>query len=195
VERIMVTVREEELTDSAAREALLDEAYGPARFAKASERLRRGRLPAKDLSLVAVEQGRIVGTVRLWNVSAGPGRAAVLLGPLAVHPNHRNRGIGATLVRRAMARARLAGHGAILLVGDAAYYGRFGFSAALTGGLWMPAADDRDRLLGLELKPGALDGARGLIGATGPVAPATALAGPAADRRAERPRVRRVRAA
>jgi len=71
----------------------------------------------------------------------------VLLGPLAVHPAHRNRGIGTTLVRRAIARARVAGHGVILLVGDAPYYGRFGFSAAPTGGLWMPGRYDRDRLL------------------------------------------------
>ena len=168
----MVTIREEKIADVAAREALLDEAYGPARFAKTSERLREGRLPANGLSLVAVEHGQLVGTVRLWNVSAGPGRAALLLGPLAVHPAHRNRGIGTTLVRRAIARARLAGHGAILLVGDAPYYGRFGFSAASTGGLWMPGRYDRDRLLALELKPGALDGARGLIGAAGRLAPA-----------------------
>ncbi|MGA8952514.1 MAG: GNAT family N-acetyltransferase, partial [Xanthobacteraceae bacterium] len=81
----MVSIREEKIADVAAREALLDEAYGSTRFAKASERLREGRLPATGLSLVAVEHGRLVGTVRLWNVSAGPGRAAVLLGPLAVH--------------------------------------------------------------------------------------------------------------
>ena len=99
----MVTIREEKIADVAAREALLDEAYGSARFAKASERLREGRLPATGLSLVAVEHGHLVGTIRLWNVSAGPARGAVLLGPLAVHPAHRNRGIGTTLVRRAIA--------------------------------------------------------------------------------------------
>jgi predicted N-acetyltransferase YhbS len=192
----MVTIREEKIADIAAREALLDEAYGPARFAKASERLREGRLPANGLSLVAVEHGRLVGTVRLWNISAGPGRAAVLLGPLAVHRAHCNRGIGTTLVRRAIARARIAGHGAILLVGDAPYYGRFGFSASSTGGLWMPGRYARDRLLAFELKPGALDGARGLIGAAGPLAPAPNLAALVAeDRRAETARVRRVRAA
>ena len=86
--------------------------------------------PADGLALVAVERGRIVGTIRLWHVTAGPGRAALLLGPLAVHPDCRNRGIGTTLMRRAIARARLAGHGAVLLVGDASYYGRFGFSAS-----------------------------------------------------------------
>jgi len=163
----MTIVREEKIADVAAREALLDEAYGAARFAKTSERLREGRLPADGLSLVAVDHGRLVGTVRLWHVTAGPTRAALLLGPLAVHPFERKRGIGATLVHRAIARALLAGHRAVLLVGDAAYYGRFGFTAAVTGGLWMPGQFDRDRLLALELRPGALAGARGLIGATG----------------------------
>jgi predicted N-acetyltransferase YhbS len=173
----MVTIREEKIADVAAREALLDEAYGAARFAKTSERLREGRLPAGGLSLVAAERGQMIGTVRLWNVTAGPGREALLLGPLAVHPDHRNRGIGTALMRRAIARARLAGHGAILLVGDAAYYGRFGFSAVPTGELWMPGRYDRDRLLALELKPLALAGARGLIAATGTAAPKPDLNG------------------
>jgi len=118
---------------------------------------------ASRLSLVAVDHCQLVGTVRLWNVTAGPGRDALLLGPLAVHPDHRNRGIGTALMRRAIARARLAGHGAILLVGDAAYYGRFGFSTVLTRDLWMPGEYERDRLLAVELKPGALAGARGPI--------------------------------
>jgi predicted N-acetyltransferase YhbS len=188
----MVTIREEKFAYVAAREALLDEAYGAVRFAKTSERLREGRLPADGLSLVAAESGRVVGTVRLWNVTAGPQQPAVLLGPLAVHPSERNRGIGSALMRRAIARARLAGHRAVLLVGDAAYYSRFGFSAATTGELWMPGRYERDRLLALELKPGALAGARGLIGAAGRLAPVPDLAALVAqdrhaqDRRAER---------
>ena len=162
----MVTIRKERIADVAAREALLDQAYGVARFSKTSERLREGRCPAARLSLVAVDHCQLVGTVRLWNVAAGPRCEALLLGPLAVQLDCRNRGIGTALMRRAIARARLAGHGAILLVGDVAYYGRFGFSAALTHHLWMPGDYERDRLLALELKPGALAGARGLIGAT-----------------------------
>jgi predicted N-acetyltransferase YhbS len=166
----MTIIRDEKIADMAAREALLDEAYGTARFAKTSERLREGRLPVSGLSLVAVDSRRVVGTVRLWNIVAGPGRDALLLGPLAVHPDCRNRGIGTTLMHRSIERARLAGHAAILLVGDLAYYGRFGFSARLTGDLWMPGRYERDRLLALELKPGALSGARGLISPTGTAA-------------------------
>jgi predicted N-acetyltransferase YhbS len=167
----MVNIREEKASDAASREALLDAAYGAARFTKTSERLREGRLPANGLSLVAVEDGRVVGTVRLWHVIAGPGCDALLLGPLAVDPECRNRGIGSALMRRAIARARMVGHRAILLVGDAPYYERFGFSTAATADLWMPGHFDRDRLLALALDPGALDGARGLISATGRVPP------------------------
>jgi len=191
----MVTIREEKTADIAAREVLLDEAYGPSRFAKASERLREGRVPADGLSLVAIDRGRTVGAVRLWHVTAGPGRAALLLGPLAVDPAHRNRGIGTALMRRAIARARLAGHRAILLVGDAAYYSRFGFTAAPTGELWMPGCYDRDRLLALELRPDALTGARGLIAAIGAFAPKPDLnkliAAANGDRRSRQARLQR----
>jgi predicted N-acetyltransferase YhbS len=163
----MIKVRNETLKDIEAREALLDRAFGDARFAKAAERLREGRLPADGLSLVADDKNCVVGTVRLWHVVAGPARPALLLGPLAVDDASRGLGIGAALMRRATEAAQELGHKAILLVGDAPYYARFGYSAAKTGALWMPGPYERDRLLGLELVPGALDGARGLIGATG----------------------------
>jgi predicted N-acetyltransferase YhbS len=163
----MTTIRNERSTDIAARERLLDTAFGPARFAKPSERLREGRFAAAGLSFVAIENGRLVGTARLWNVAAGPGRPALLLGPLAVSADARNRGIGAALVQRTLREARRLGHRAVLLVGDAPYYGRFGFSAETTGALRLPGPFEPERLLGVELKAGALDGARGLIRAAG----------------------------
>jgi predicted N-acetyltransferase YhbS len=166
----MVTIRHERPTDIAAREALLDLSFGDARSEKASERLREGRLPADGLSLVATVRGRLIGTVRLWHVSAGPGRPALLLGPLAVDPDCRNRGIGAALMVRAIAEARRRGHGEILLVGDAPYYGRFGFSAAATGALALPGPFERHRLLSLSLA-GETGEAAGLIRATGAQAP------------------------
>jgi predicted N-acetyltransferase YhbS len=171
----MTTIRHEKTTDAAAREALLDEAFGAVRTAKTAERLREGRLPADGLSFVATERGRVVGTVRLWHVAPGVGEPALLLGPVAVASTHRSRGIGAALMQRALCDARRFGHGAVLLVGDAPYYGRFGFSAEKTGALWLPGPFERTRLLGHELVPGALDGARGLIGATGTVRPTPAL--------------------
>jgi predicted N-acetyltransferase YhbS len=163
----MISIRHERIADIPAREALLDAAFGDARHGKTSERLRENRRPADGLSFVATEAGQVVGTVRLWHVTAGAARPALLLGPLAVDPAWRNRRIGTRLMQRALTEARRRGHRAVLLVGDAPYYGRFGFSAEHTGTLWLPGAYERHRLLGRELAAGALAGARGLISATG----------------------------
>jgi len=57
----------------------------------------------------------------------------------------------------------------VLLVGDASYYARFGFSCEKTRALWLPGPFDRHRLLARELKPGALDGAHGLIAGRNPL--------------------------
>jgi predicted N-acetyltransferase YhbS len=165
----MITIRNETPRDIGAREALLDLSFGEGRFKKASERLRKGRLPAS--AIVASDHGRVVGTARLWHVSAGVSRPALLLGPLAVHPDFRCRGLGSALMRRALAEAERLGCGAVLLVGDAPYYGRFGFSSEKTGALSMPGPFERRRLLGRELVPGALDDAGGLIRATGQTVP------------------------
>jgi predicted N-acetyltransferase YhbS len=172
----MLTVRHERKIDIAGRESLLDISFGEARLAKTSERLREGRLPAAALSFAALDNGRLVGTVRLWHVTAGPGHPALLLGPLAVAPASRNRGIGSALMERALREARRLGHRAVLLVGDAPYYARFGFAVTKTDALWLPGAFERDRLLARELDPGALDGAQGLISATGALAPKPELA-------------------
>jgi predicted N-acetyltransferase YhbS len=174
----MIAIRHERPSDIAAREALLDDAFGDSRWRKTSERLREGRLPADGLAFVAAEGKRVVGTARLWNIAFAGGRAALLLGPVAVDAGCRNRGIGAALVRHAVEAARRLGHGAVILVGDPPYYGRFGFAGEKTAALRLPGPFERHRLLALELVPGALDGARGLVRATGRLDPA--LAAPAA---------------
>ncbi|WP_371009334.1 GNAT family N-acetyltransferase [Mesorhizobium sp. RCC_202] len=155
--------------DVVARESLLDRAMGPKRRKKSSERLRRGRRPSEGLAFVARDaSGAVVGTVRLWDVKLGEsGPAGLLLGPLAVEPGLKGGGIGSALMHHAIAEAARLGHGAVLLVGDAPYYGRFGFSAERTGALAMPGPYERHRLLALELKDGALDGAKGTIKAAG----------------------------
>ena len=110
----------------------------------------------------------MVGTVRLWDVALGEGGPkALLLGPLAVEPSLKGAGLGTALMRHAVAEAARLGHGAILLVGDAPYYQRFGFSAGKTGDLAMPGPYERHRFLALELKAGVLDGAKGALRPTG----------------------------
>ena len=161
-----ICVAQENAADASARETLLDEAFGPGREAKTSARLREGRLPAKGLSLVVRDRGQLVGTLRCWHVRAG-GRPALLLGPLAVAASHRSLGIGSQLMREALWRAAMLGHKAVLLVGDAPYYARFGFEASLTIGLDLPGPVDRARFLAFEIEEGALTGAQGMVVPTG----------------------------
>jgi predicted N-acetyltransferase YhbS len=163
-------IRSERASDVAAREALLDACFGANRAARTCQRLRDGRAPAEGLALSVVRRSRLVGTVRLWHVSAG-GKPALMLGPIAVDPSCRKLGVGAALINHALAAAATRGHGAVILLGDAAYYERFGFSADKTGDLSLPGPFERERLLGLELRDGALDGASGLIVPTGLMAP------------------------
>jgi predicted N-acetyltransferase YhbS len=166
----MTIIRHERPADIEAREALLDRAFGENRRRRTSERLREGRLPAEGLAFIAAEGKRVVGTARLWNIACDSGEAALLLGPVAVTEDCRNRGIGAALVRRALREARRRDHGAVVLVGDAPYYSRFGFSMEKARDLFMPGPFERHRLLVRELKVGALAGARGLLLATGRIA-------------------------
>jgi predicted N-acetyltransferase YhbS len=192
----MISIRHERHSDIGAREALLDAAFGEARYRKSSERLREDRLPAEGLAFIAAEGKRVVGTARLWNIGCGNGAQALLLGPVAVAEDCRDRGIGAELVKRGLREARRLGYDAVVLVGDAPYYGRFGFTAAKTGALWMPGPFERHRLLAVELIAGALDGARGLINPTGRPEPIPDLAALVArDRRAMRSRKHSAKAA
>lgn len=156
--------------DVSAREALLDAAFGPARFLKTCERLREGRTPARGLALVARDDdGDLLATIRLWPIFAGGRRAALLLGPLAVAQEARSLGLGAAMIRESLARAGSLGHRAVLLVGDAPYYQRFGFERRFTENLTLPGPVERARFLGLELVAGALAGARGRVSAGGVV--------------------------
>ncbi len=159
-------IRTERASDVAAREALLDACFGENRHARTCQRLRDGRVPAEGLAFAAVRGGRLVGTVRLWHVSAG-GVPALVLGPLAVDASCRSLGLGAALMAHAISAAKARGHGAVILLGDAAYYTRFGFTTAKTAELSLPGAFAQERLLARELRDGALDGAAGMIVATG----------------------------
>ncbi|MCJ2112200.1 N-acetyltransferase [Methylobacterium sp. E-025] len=179
----MIQIRAEHHLDVAARERLLDACFGANRRAKTSERLREGRLPARGLAFSATRHGRLIGTLRLWTVEAGA-RPALLLGPLAVDPALQRQGLGRVMMHAALGRAESLGHGAVLLVGDAPYYDRFGFSGALAAGLTLPGPFARERFLGLELRADALTGAEGLVRATGVLdAPADLGTAGAADGR------------
>jgi predicted N-acetyltransferase YhbS len=151
--------------DEAEVEALLDQCFGLARRTKTTYRLREGECPAAGLGHVARDPcGRLIGANSFWDLRIGEaGSPALLLGPLAVAPDLQGLGLGRALMRCGIAEARDLGHTLIVLVGDEPYYARVGFRQVPPGQLLLPGPVDPERLLYLELAPGALQTARGLV--------------------------------
>ena len=117
------------------------------------------------LSLVAEEAGTVVGHVLFTRASCGGGVSAVLLAPLAVVPERQQRGVGTLLVREGLEQARALGFGLVLVLGDPAYYTRFGFGPAAAHGITPPyPVDPADAWMVLELQPGVLAEAVGVVG-------------------------------
>jgi predicted N-acetyltransferase YhbS len=156
-------VRAEEAADGPAIAALLDQSFGPGRYARTAYRLREGVGPIAALGLVAEEEGALVASVRFWPVRIGDA-PALLLGPLVVAPERRNQGYGLAAMKRGLALAAAAGHALVLLVGDPPYYARAGFQPVPVGKITMPGPVDPTRLLAAELVPGALAAVSGEIG-------------------------------
>ena len=142
---------------------LVERALGENWTTKSSHQLRLGREHYKDLSLVALLEGDLVGSVRLWPITAGTAGDALLLGPLAVEPKLHGFGLGKAMLNCVIDLARTKGHGAIILVGDAPYYERVGFSPKPAWHLRMPGRYDQNRLLAIELKPDYLSIHEGVI--------------------------------
>jgi predicted N-acetyltransferase YhbS len=127
--------------DAAGVEALILAAFGPGRFAKTAERLRERAGVAA--AFVARDEGRVIGSVRLWRITVGE-TPALFLGPIAVASGSRKAGVGADLVQARVDHAASLGAG-ILLVGDMGYFKRFGFAVAPDARLSGPV--DRARVL------------------------------------------------
>jgi predicted N-acetyltransferase YhbS len=156
------TILRETPGDAAAIERLNERTFGPGRYAKSAYRLREGTRHNLDLSFTAWVSTLLVGSVRLSPIRIGETRA-LLLGPLTVEPPFRERGIGYTLIARALATAKDKGYRLVVLVGDEPYYGKSGFKCVPKGRATMPGPVDPARLLVCELDAGAFDGVAGAI--------------------------------
>ncbi|MBI2718847.1 MAG: N-acetyltransferase [Rhizobiales bacterium] len=158
-------ISETKPSDQPRIEHLLDKAFGLDRRTKSSYRLREGNHTVPGLSLVVRDEDvGIAGSVSFWPLAIGEaGTPALLLGPLAVHPARQRLGIGLELMREGLARARAMGHRLVILVGDEPYYGKLGFRRLPHNLCTMPGPTNPERLLYLELEPGALAGVHGLV--------------------------------
>ena len=167
------TIAEETPDDWWEVEALYDLCFAPGRTALSSYRLREGVAPVRELCrILRAGDGSLAAAIRFWPVSVAQA-VSLLLGPVAVHPTHQGEGLGGFLIGESLAEARARGWQRVLLVGDAPYYGRFGFRPV--PGVEMPPPTNPERVLGLDLAPQAWAGIEGPVrrwtGATLPKPP------------------------
>ncbi len=147
----MISIEKEKPGDKPAVEMLLDLAFGPGRFAKSSYRLREGVDPIGELCFVGKLDGEMKGSIRYWPVQVGAAGHALLLGPLAVDPSIRGKGLGVALVDHSLQAAAKLGHNVVFLVGDEPYYAKSGFAKTTPGRFEFPGPVDPNRLLMREL--------------------------------------------
>ncbi len=142
----MYRLDQEQDADRWEVEALFDLCFAPGREALSSYRLRDGVAPVRELCRVARDPDDILAAaIRFWPVRIG-GSEALLLGPIAVHPTRQGEGLGALMITDSVALAERSGWRRVLLVGDAPYYGRVGFSRL--DRVRMPPPTNPDRVLG-----------------------------------------------
>lgn len=159
---VSLTILAETPDDGPAIERLHDRAFGPGRYARTAYRVREQVTHSLDLSFTARVGTLLAGSVRLSPVRIGESKA-LLLGPLAVEPPFRERGVGQALIGRALEAARAKGYRLVILVGDEPFYGKCGFKRIPPGRALMPGPVDPARILVAELSEGAFDGVSGPI--------------------------------
>jgi predicted N-acetyltransferase YhbS len=161
----MFRVLPETADDTDEVEMLLDLAFAPGRTALSSYQLREGIAPIAELSrIVRDEYDAVVGAIRYWPVRIGDsGDPALLLGPVAIHPTRQGEGLGALLIGETLDDAARFGWERVVLVGDAPYYRRYGFTREMTLALDFPKPVNLERLLAKELVEGAMNNVSGMV--------------------------------
>ena len=151
-------IRSEVPADCDAIDRLTMTVFGPGMFARAAFALREGIAPEDHLSFVACKGSEIIGSVRLTKIKWGEA-TVLMLGPLGVLHEYKSLGAGkalmATAVNEARERTAIGGPQAIILVGDLAYYERFGFQRIAPAKIQLPRPADPLRVLVCDLVDGA----------------------------------------
>ena len=150
-------------------EALLDAAFGADRFGRTAYRIRKGTDAIPALSFALVEAGALVGTIQCWPVAHhapdGAATPLVMVGPVAVRPDVQRGGYGRTLMAHMLAAAETKADGALMMIGDPEYYGRFfGFDGDATGAWELPGPFEKRRLLARAINGHRLPTGAGMIG-------------------------------
>ncbi|QCB53439.1 N-acetyltransferase [Sphingopyxis sp. PAMC25046] len=152
-----------------AVEALLDAAFGTDRFGRTAYRLREGVDAVPALSFALVGDGALIGTIQCWPVAHrgadGTATSLVMVGPVAVHPDAQRGGHGRMLMAYMLEAAETRADGALMMIGDPEYYGRFfGFTADATAAWDLPGPYEKHRLLARAVNGHSLPTGAGMIG-------------------------------
>ncbi|MDG3441746.1 GNAT family N-acetyltransferase [Nitrospirillum amazonense] len=166
-----LTVRQEGPDDAAAIAAAVRRAYADVPYSDHREHLMIARLRGSAawipaLSLLAEEDGRVVGHILLTRAAIRGARGStptLALAPLSVVPEWRGRGVGGRLVRAAHQRARDLGYGSVVLVGIPDYYPRFGYRPMADHAIAVPFTVPARNCMVLALTPDGLSGVEGMV--------------------------------
>ena len=150
-------------------EAILDAAFGVDRRGRTAYRLRDGVTALAPLSFAVMVDGVMAGTVQCWPIAHfgddGTVSQLVMVGPVAVLPAFQQQGVGRCLMDAVMAAAPGGVDGALMMIGDPEYYGRFfGFSAEATAAWRLPGPFEPRRLLAVAVGAHGVPASPGEIG-------------------------------
>lgn len=150
-----------------AEQSRIDGTLSPERLCAEPERGEQSEWQKSTgaVAPIGAEQSHniVSATIRYWPVLLPDDTASLLLGPIAVATEFQSEGIGANLMTFSLGQAKALGYASCLLVGDAPYYVRFGFTRDVTLGLDMPGWVDMNRFLGLEWVENSLKNQKGML--------------------------------
>ncbi|WP_420631372.1 GNAT family N-acetyltransferase [Candidatus Leptofilum sp.] len=157
-------IRPETIEDTPAVYDVEAAAFGRPAEAELAKKLQQANVDT--ISLVALLDDELVGHILFSPVTVKDGEdafTAVALGPVAVSPNHQNKGIGAELCRSGLAACQEAGYELAFVLGHSDYYPRFGFMSSAPHGLHCQFDVPDEAFMVLELTPGALQNKHGIV--------------------------------
>ncbi|MDN5204835.1 N-acetyltransferase [Fulvivirgaceae bacterium BMA10] len=140
-------------------------AFGQRDESELIENIRQGNNFIKALSIVAVEDKQVVGHILFTKIRipTSPDLKLLALAPMAVHPDWQNQGIGKKLIKNGLKQAKELGFEAVIVLGHAGYYPKFGFKKASDWQIKSPFKVPEEAFMALELQDGALKGKAGTV--------------------------------
>ncbi len=155
-------ILKQEKNNFTAVEFICDCVFGKQRFQKSSYLFRQDIEPVESLCYVGVYKGKIVATIRYWEIILNH-KIELLLGPIAVLPPYQNQGFARALVEHTIEIATYMEYNIVLLVGDIDYYRRCNFQKVPDGYIELPGETNPERLCYRLLCNGTIQGFKGKI--------------------------------